>query len=131
MVESPISGGKRVTSIAGILGMIRLRLGVFPGVERDLRTRVANALEDKYIVIITKAKLIGRIRGHTVYKIESTEFLPMQERALHVCLPPKLRIRVRKLAVVYLGRTLTRTPTLHCCVHTSGLRQCTFRTLST
>ncbi|KAF8541677.1 SacI homology domain-containing protein [Trichophaea hybrida] len=64
MVESPMLGGKRVTSIAGILGMIQLRL-------------------DKYIIIITKAKLTGRIRGHSVYKVEATEFLPMQERALH------------------------------------------------
>lgn len=64
MVDSPKLGGKRVTSIAGILGMIRLRL-------------------DKYIIIITKAKLIGRIRGHSLYKVEATEFLPMQERALH------------------------------------------------
>jgi hypothetical protein len=65
MVDSPVLGGKRVTSIAGILGIIRLRL-------------------DKYIIIITKAMLVGRIRGHSVYKVQATEFLPMQERALHV-----------------------------------------------
>ena len=64
MVANPIVGGKRVSSIAGILGMIQLRL-------------------DKYIIIVTKAKLVGRIRGHTVYSVEATEFLPMQERALH------------------------------------------------
>ncbi|TGZ83336.1 hypothetical protein EX30DRAFT_304363 [Ascodesmis nigricans] len=64
MAQKPSLAGKRVTSIAGILGMIRLRL-------------------DKYIIIITKAKLVGRIQGHSVYKVEATEFLPLQERALH------------------------------------------------
>ncbi|CCX32512.1 SacI homology domain-containing protein [Pyronema domesticum] len=64
MVQNPMLGGKRVTSIAGILGMIQLRL-------------------DKYIIIITKAKLVGRIRGNTVFRVEATEFLPMQERELH------------------------------------------------
>lgn len=43
-----------------------------------------DALLDKYIVIITKAVEVGRIRGQAVYKIESTEFLPLQERVLHV-----------------------------------------------
>ena len=43
-----------------------------------------DALLDKYIVIITKAVQVGRIRGQAVYKIESTEFLPLQERVLHV-----------------------------------------------
>ncbi|RPA97402.1 hypothetical protein L873DRAFT_1829081 [Choiromyces venosus 120613-1] len=64
LVESPILGGKRMSSIAGILGIIRLRL-------------------DKYIIIITKAMLVGRIRGHAVYKVQATEFLPLQERQLH------------------------------------------------
>lgn len=63
-VENPQLGGKRVTSIAGILGMIRLRL-------------------DKYLIIITKVEPVGRIRGHTIYKIKATEFLPLQERDLH------------------------------------------------
>ncbi|KAG0124192.1 putative phosphoinositide phosphatase (Sac1) [Tuber indicum] len=64
MTHSPNTmGGKRVT-IAGILGIVHLRL-------------------DKYIVIITKAAPVGRIRGQAVYKVESTEFLPLQERVLH------------------------------------------------
>ncbi|CAZ86027.1 unnamed protein product [Tuber melanosporum] len=64
MTHSPNTmGGKRVT-IAGILGIVHLRL-------------------DKYIVIITKAAQVGRIRGQAIYKIESTEFLPLQERVLH------------------------------------------------
>ncbi|KAI5844552.1 SacI homology domain-containing protein [Morchella snyderi] len=64
LVESPKAEGKRVTSIAGIMGMIRLRL-------------------DKYIIIITKALLVGRIRGHSVYKVQAVEFLPLQDRHLH------------------------------------------------
>ncbi|RPB10626.1 hypothetical protein P167DRAFT_490585 [Morchella conica CCBAS932] len=64
LTDSPKPGGKRVTSIAGILGIIKLRL-------------------DKYIIIITKAQLVGRIRGHMVYKVLATEFLPMRERQLH------------------------------------------------
>ncbi|KAK4208526.1 SacI homology domain-containing protein [Rhypophila decipiens] len=53
----------RVTSISGILGVIRLRL-------------------DKYIIIITKAKPIGRLKGHMVYKIISTDLLPCRERQI-------------------------------------------------
>ncbi|PWW71980.1 hypothetical protein C7212DRAFT_302427 [Tuber magnatum] len=64
LIESPILGGKRMGSVAGVLGIIRLRL-------------------DKYIIIITKAMLVGRIRGHAVYKVQTTEFLPLQERLLH------------------------------------------------
>ncbi|KAF9735056.1 hypothetical protein PMIN03_003978 [Paraphaeosphaeria minitans] len=57
-------GSKRVSSIAGILGMIKLRL-------------------DKYIIVITKAQPVGRIKGHMIYKVISTEFLPLRERPLH------------------------------------------------
>lgn len=39
---------------------------------------------DKYLIIITKVEAVGRIRGHTIYRIKATEFLPLQERALHV-----------------------------------------------
>ncbi|KAI1204802.1 putative SAC1 protein [Annulohypoxylon truncatum] len=54
----------RVSSIAGILGFIRLRL-------------------DKYAIIITKAHPVGRLKGHMVYKVVSTDFLPMRERQIH------------------------------------------------
>ncbi|KAG9247543.1 SacI homology domain-containing protein [Calycina marina] len=57
-------GGKRVSSIAGILGMVKLRL-------------------DKYIVVITKAQPMGRLKGHMIYKVIATEFLPLRERPLH------------------------------------------------
>ena len=58
----------------------------------------ANARQDKYIIIITKVKLVGRIRGHNVYRIEATEFLPMQERALHVLTsPPPILLRLHLL----------------------------------
>ncbi|KAF3936566.1 Synaptojanin-1 [Dactylella cylindrospora] len=62
--NKPMTGGKRVTSIAGILGMIRLRL-------------------DKYLIVITKATQVGRIKEHPVYKIQATEFLPLREKKLH------------------------------------------------
>ncbi|KAL2756604.1 hypothetical protein ACRALDRAFT_2101773 [Sodiomyces alcalophilus JCM 7366] len=53
----------RISSIAGILGIIQLRL-------------------DKYVVIITKAQPMGRLKGHMVYKVVSTEMLPMRERQI-------------------------------------------------
>ncbi|KAJ5610513.1 hypothetical protein N7510_007232 [Penicillium lagena] len=62
--NGPLSGAKRISSIAGILGMIKLKL-------------------DKYIIIITKAQPMGRLRGHMVYKVAGTEFLPLRERPLH------------------------------------------------
>ncbi|KAH8779484.1 SacI homology domain-containing protein [Hyaloscypha finlandica] len=62
--DGTLLGGKRVSSIAGILGMIKLRL-------------------DKYIIVITKAQPMGRLKGHMVYKVIATEFLPLRERPLH------------------------------------------------
>ncbi|KAG9228275.1 SacI homology domain-containing protein [Amylocarpus encephaloides] len=62
--DGPLHGGKRISSIAGILGMIKLRL-------------------DKYIVVITQAQPMGRLKGHMVYKVITTEFLPLRERPLH------------------------------------------------
>ncbi|SZE99522.1 unnamed protein product [Blumeria hordei] len=61
-------GGKRISSIAGILGIIKLRL--------------VNYL-DKYIIVITKAQPVGRLKGHTIYKVIASEFLPLRERPLH------------------------------------------------
>ncbi|KAI9712167.1 MAG: hypothetical protein M1812_007005 [Candelaria pacifica] len=62
--DGTLLGSKRVSSIAGILGIIKLRL-------------------DKYIIVITKAQPMGRLKGHMVYKIIATEFLPLRERPLH------------------------------------------------
>ncbi|KAF9888752.1 hypothetical protein FE257_008327 [Aspergillus nanangensis] len=59
-----LSDAKRISSIAGILGIIKLKL-------------------DKYIIVITKAQPMGRLRGHMVYKVAATEFLPLRERPLH------------------------------------------------
>ncbi|KAE8355599.1 SacI homology domain-containing protein [Aspergillus coremiiformis] len=59
-----LPGAKRISSIAGILGIIKLKL-------------------DKYIIVITKALPMGRLRGHMVYKVAATEFLPLRERPLH------------------------------------------------
>ncbi|RKU44560.1 hypothetical protein DL546_002556 [Coniochaeta pulveracea] len=56
-------GVSRVSSIAGILGMIRLSL-------------------DKYIIVITKAQPAGRLKGHMVYKIISTDIFPLRERQI-------------------------------------------------
>jgi hypothetical protein len=38
---------------------------------------------DKYIIVITKAQPMGRIKGHMIYRVISTEFLPLRERPLH------------------------------------------------
>ncbi|KAL0474983.1 SacI homology domain-containing protein [Neurospora intermedia] len=65
--DASLLAGKRVarvSSIAGILGVVRLRL-------------------DKYIIVITKAQPVGRLRGHMVYKVVATEFLPLRERQIH------------------------------------------------
>ncbi|KAI5309725.1 hypothetical protein KEM55_002554, partial [Ascosphaera atra] len=55
---------RRVSTIAGILGIITLKL-------------------DKYIIVITKSKPIGRLRGHPIHRVLSTEFLPLRDRPLH------------------------------------------------
>ncbi|KAF2755037.1 phosphatidylinositol-bisphosphatase [Pseudovirgaria hyperparasitica] len=62
--DGKLLGSKRVSSIAGILGIIKLRL-------------------DTYIIVITKAQPMGRIKGHMIYKVISTELLPLRERPLH------------------------------------------------
>ncbi|KAF2877227.1 synaptojanin-1 [Massariosphaeria phaeospora] len=62
--DGKLLGSKRVSSIAGILGIIKLRL-------------------DKYAIVITKAQPMGRIKGHMIYKVAATEFLPLRERPLH------------------------------------------------
>ncbi|KAG8408866.1 Phosphoinositide phosphatase sac1 [Metarhizium acridum] len=54
----------RVSSIAGILGIVQLRL-------------------DKYVIVINKAQPVGRLKGHMVYKIIAAEILPMRERQIH------------------------------------------------
>lgn len=38
---------------------------------------------DKYIIVITKAQPMGRIKGHMIHKVVTTEFLPLRERPLH------------------------------------------------
>ncbi|KAL2125495.1 hypothetical protein VTJ04DRAFT_1860 [Mycothermus thermophilus] len=65
--DATLLAGKRVSrvsSIAGILGIIRLRL-------------------DKYIIVITKAQPVGRLQGHQVYRVAATDFLPLRERQVH------------------------------------------------
>lgn len=62
--DGPLLGSKRVSSIAGILGIIKLKL-------------------DKYIMVITKAQPMGRLRGHQLYKVVSVEFLSLRERPVH------------------------------------------------
>ncbi|PNY18817.1 Phosphoinositide phosphatase SAC1 [Tolypocladium capitatum] len=67
LVDGVLHTGKRATrvsSIAGILGVIQLRL-------------------DKYVIIISKAQPMGRLKGHMVYKVIATEILPMRERQIH------------------------------------------------
>ena len=62
--DGSLLGAKRVSSIAGILGIIKLKL-------------------DKYVIVITKAQPMGRLRGHMIYKVVATEFLPLRERPVH------------------------------------------------
>ncbi|KYK54171.1 phosphoinositide phosphatase [Drechmeria coniospora] len=67
LANAGLQAGKRATrvsSVAGILGVIQLRL-------------------DKYVIVISKAKTVGRLKGHMVYKILATEILPMRERQIH------------------------------------------------
>lgn len=40
-------------------------------------------MKDKYIIVITKAQPMGRLKGHMVYKVIATEFLPLREGPLH------------------------------------------------
>ncbi|KAK5943750.1 Phosphoinositide phosphatase sac1 [Knufia obscura] len=62
--NGPLLATKRVSSIAGILGIIKLKL-------------------DKYVIVITKAEPMGRLWGHMVYRVVATEFLPLRERPVH------------------------------------------------
>ncbi|KAL2270806.1 hypothetical protein VTJ83DRAFT_177 [Remersonia thermophila] len=67
LTDASLLAGKRfsrVSSIAGILGILRLRL-------------------DKYILVITKARPVGRLRGHQVYRVAATDLLPLRERVIH------------------------------------------------
>ena len=82
LTDAAGTGAKRVSSIAGILGIVKLKLGrfVFPlhfcGASSLLR-------KDRYIIVITKAQPMGRLKGHMVYRVVSTELLPLRERTLH------------------------------------------------
>ena len=85
MAERAPSSARRVSNVAGILGIIKLRLGkAFPAVRVPL---VANSqltvYEDKYIIVITKAQSVGKLKGHIVYRVVATEFLQLHERPLH------------------------------------------------
>lgn len=62
--DGKLLGTQRVLGIAGILGIISLRL-------------------DKYIIVITKAHPVGKLKGHQIYKIDATELLHLRERRLH------------------------------------------------
>ena len=35
---------------------------------------------DSYVIVITKSTPVGRLKGHQIYKVISTEFLPLRER---------------------------------------------------
>ena len=39
-----------------------------------------NEHADSYVIIITKSTPVGRIKGHQIYKVITTEFLPLRER---------------------------------------------------
>jgi len=40
------------------------------------------ATADKYVITITKAQPVGRLKGHMVYRVMATEFLPLRERQI-------------------------------------------------
>lgn len=62
--DGKLTGGNRVSNIPGILGIIHLKL-------------------DSYIITIAKAKPVGRLKGHQIYQVTATEFLPLRERQVH------------------------------------------------
>ncbi|WPG97498.1 Hypothetical protein R9X50_00027500 [Acrodontium crateriforme] len=62
--DGKLIGGNRVSSVSGILGIIKLRL-------------------DTYVIVITKSQPVGRLKGHQIYKVVSTEFMPCRERQVH------------------------------------------------
>lgn len=74
---------KRVSSISGILGIIKLKLGKLLSPAQILPFDPVLTSTDKYIIVISKARPMGRLRGHMVYKVVATEFLPLRERPLH------------------------------------------------
>lgn len=45
--------------------------------------RSLTKIADRYIIVITKAQPMGRLKGHMIYKVIATEFLPLRERPLH------------------------------------------------
>lgn len=79
--DGSLLGSKRVSSIAGILGIIRLKLGEYTYL--CATGNMHSFAIDKYVIVITKAQPMGRLRGHMVYKIAGTEFMPLRERRLH------------------------------------------------
>lgn len=44
---------------------------------------LSRAWSDSYIIVITKSQAEGRLKGHQIYKVISTEFLPLRERQVH------------------------------------------------
>lgn len=44
------------------------------------RTKTLIDSIDSYVIIITKSQPVGRLKGHQIYKVVSTEFLPIRER---------------------------------------------------
>ncbi|KAI6246827.1 Phosphatidylinositol-3-phosphatase SAC1 [Erysiphe necator] len=63
-LNNETSLGKRIFSIAGILGIIKLRL-------------------DKYIIVVTRVEKAGILKGHSIYQVKATEVLPLRERTLY------------------------------------------------
>ena len=61
--DGKLLGTQRVLGVAGILGIISLRL-------------------DKYIIVVTKAHPVGKLKGDQIYQVDSTELLPLRERQL-------------------------------------------------
>ncbi|TKA62113.1 hypothetical protein B0A55_10480, partial [Friedmanniomyces simplex] len=79
--DGKLTGGHRVSSISGILGIVKLRLGMAYAAD-GARKAVTDELSDSYVIVITKSQPMGRMKGHQIYKVISTEFMPLRERQL-------------------------------------------------
>ncbi|KAL9622004.1 MAG: hypothetical protein Q9160_003666 [Pyrenula sp. 1 TL-2023] len=74
---SPSSPNEPTLIIERPSGDIRLNDGSLLGSKR------VSSIADKYVIVITKAQPMGRLRGHMVYRVAGTEFMPLRERRLH------------------------------------------------
>jgi len=44
--------------------------------------QITNIFADSYVIAITKSQAVGRLKGHQIYRVVSTEFMPLRERQI-------------------------------------------------